>query len=297
MTEATTQAASPVTEAAPVTEAVTPAVEAAAVVAEASAPAADAAKTESTPSLLSAAEGKPKAEATAEAKPAEEKPAPAEEAKPAEPKAETKDSPKEEPKAKEPAKDDASKVPDPAKTADAALQPPVMATIEDLNLPADIKLGEKESKAFLDIVNDGKLDAKARGKALTELYVSEAKRIAEATAQHQMDVWLKYNEKEKADFRADPEVGGNRAETTLTLGKAVIERYMPEERRERFLKVLDHTGLGNNRDMIWLMNKFGELLSLDKAEDGMVAARAKAPVVKGPGNRGWYQDMPDRKAS
>ena len=294
MTEATTQAASPVTEAAPVTEAVTPAVEAAAVVAEA-----DAAKTESTPSLLSAAEGKPKAEATAEAKPAEEKPAPAEEAKPAETKAETKDASKEDPKAeaKEPAKDDASKAPDPAKTADAALQPPVMATIEDLNLPADIKLGEKESKAFLDIVNDAKLDAKARGKALTELYVSEAKRITEATAQHQMDVWLKYNEKEKADFRADPDVGGNRADTTLTLSKAYLERYMPPERLERLLKALDYTGLGNNRDMIWLLNESARMLSLDKAEDGMVAARAKAPVVKGPGNRGWYQDMPDRKAS
>jgi len=294
MTEATTQAASPVTEAAPVTEAVTPAVEAAAVVAEA-----DAAKTESTPSLLSAAEGKPKAEASAEAKPAEEKPAPAEEAKPAETKAETKDASKEDPKAeaKEPAKDDASKAPDPAKTADAALQPPVMATIEDLNLPADIKLGEKESKAFLDIVNDAKLDAKARGKALTELYVSEAKRITEATAQHQMDVWLKYNEKEKADFRADPDVGGNRADTTLTLSKAYLERYMPPERLERLLKALDYTGLGNNRDMIWLLNESARMLSLDKAEDGMVAARAKAPVVKGPGNRGWYQDMPDRKAS
>lgn len=249
------------------------------------------------PSLLSAAEGKPKADAKADAPAAETKsessaktetPAPADAAKPDEKAKETKEAPTDAAKADDAkAKDDAAKAIDPAKTADAAAQPPAPVTLEELKLPADIKLAEKESKAFLDTINDAKLDSKTRAQSLLDLHMAEIKRVAEETNKHQVDVWTKYNDGLKSELRADPEIGGNRLDTSLSMAKAVVEEYLPPESAAKLLAFMDYSGAGNHPEVVRLLNNIGTKLNI--FEDKIVPAMAKAPAMpKSPGNRGWY---------
>lgn len=236
---------------------------------------------DSSPSLLSSADGK-----TSETKDApKEQPAPA--AEPA--KVEAKDAPKE-PEAK-PA--DAT---DPAKPADA-IQPPALVKLDELKLPEGVTLAEKESQAFLDTINDAKLDGKGKAQNLLDLHVAEIKRVADQAAEHQRKVWTDTNDGWKNEFRKDPEVGGSKSEASLRLGKAVIDDAIPEpEIRERIYQYLNYSGMGNHPDMIRLFARLGK--QRDVFEDGSNTANARPPnPPKGPGNRGWYPTMGGDKAA
>lgn len=285
-------AAAPAGEAAPAADAgaapgAAPAEAAASSAQDIGAAVADAAP-QSAPSLLETAAGKPKAEAeatpAAEAGAAKDEPAPAEAAK--------SDGEGAKPEGEKPA-DDAAKPKDAAeadpdkKDATAETPPPAPIKYEAFTLPEGIKLDDKKLEAFAEIVGTEQVKQEAAQK-LVDLYVGEIQQMQQKLVDDQRKVWNTLNDGWKSDLRSDPELGGNRLETSLSIAKAVIEEYGGSA--EQVQELLAHTsnnGMGNYPGFVRLLHNIGTKLNV--FEDSIVPANPQSPKAqKSPGNRGWY---------
>jgi hypothetical protein len=244
---------------------------------------------ESSPSLLSSAAGK-----------SPDQPAPAAEAKPD---AKAVDSPDGQKAGEQSAKPD-----DPGKTegkADAATDPaakdatanvpPAQVSLEDLKLPDGIALDAEAGKAFVDLLNNGELAGKDRGQGLLDLHQKEIARVADGMAKHQRKVWDDLNAGWKDQLRKDPELGGNRLNTSLSMAKAVIEEFLSPEDSVALLKHTDLNGMGNYPPFVRLLHTLGKRLNV--FEDSIVVGNPKDTPAKGPGNRGWYDKSLNRPGS
>jgi len=244
----------------------------------------DAPKSE--PSLLEAAKSKPKADAKADVKASPDaKPAPADAAKPEPAKDAKAEGDKPADKPAEAKKDDAAKAPDPAKEATPA-QAPAPLKYEAFKVPDGIKLDDKEVAKFTDIIGARQLPQED-AQRLLDLYVEERKGDAERARKEQRDTWNTLNDTWKGELRKDPDLGGNRLETSLSMAKAVVEEYLTPEQARVYLAHTTNNGMGNFIEQVRLLHNIGKALNI--FEDGIVPANPKAPrMPKSPGNRGWY---------
>lgn len=232
------------------------------------APVAEAKPPESTPSLLEAASGKPEA-----AEPAKDIPDASKDAK-AEKTGETSKEVKPEPAQVEAAKDDAAK-PDPAKEATAEVKPPAAMTYEPFKAPDGVKLGDKELKAFTDVIGPAQVPQE-QAQQLVDLYLAETQRLQADAQKQQREHWNTLNDTWKSDLRKDPDLGGNRLETSLSIAKAVIEEYggTPEQKAELMAHTTNN-GMGNYAGFIRLLHNIGTKLNV--FEDKIVPANAVNP--------------------
>lgn len=241
--------------------------------------ASESATPQSSPSLLSSAAGK-----------TPDQPAPAAEPTPD---AKAADAPKEQPvKPDDPGKTEvkADAATDPATKDATATAPPALASLEDLKLPEGMKLDGESGKALVDLINNGELARKDLQQGLFDLHVKEANRIVGEVVKNQRKVWDDLNAGWKNDLRNDPELGGNRLDTSLSMAKAVLEENLSPDDVRDFLKHADNNGMGNFPIFIRLLNNLGRKLNI--FEDSIVQSNPKAPPSKGPGNRGWYGNTP-----
>lgn len=276
--------------------------------AETAAPGADAlAATTSTPSLLEAATGKPAKEAAAPAAeagvtdPAKDAPAPADAAKTEAEKAAEAEAAKPKTEAELKAEAEAAKATDPAtKDATAEAQPPAPIKYEAFKLPEDIKFDEERLGKFSEYAGNKQIDQET-AQGFLDLHIEEMQRFAtevqKQAADEQRKVWNTLNDTWKTEMRKDPEIGGNRIDTSLSRAKAVIEEYLGPEHGgspELVQSLLAHTsnnGMGNFPPFVRLLNKIGEVLNV--FEEGTAIGNLNpAKPQKGPGNRGWYNNMP-----
>lgn len=289
-----------------------PAVEAAPAAAEAvAAPAAEAAPAPAAaeapkgePSLLEAATGTKPETAAADAPAADkDSPAPAEaatDAKPEgdKPKAEDDKSKAEGDKPKD-GDDKSAAETDPANKDATAAEPPAPIKYEAFKLPEGLKLDDERIGKFTEIAGVAQVPQDV-AQQFMDLHVAEMQRfsqdVVKQAEQHQRDVWRKLNDTWKTEMRNDPEIGGNRLETSLSRAKAVIEEYLGPENggsAEMVQDMIAHTtanGMGNFPPFVRLMNKIGEVLNI--FEDSPVTANPTSPKpAKGPGQRGWYPSM------
>lgn len=260
-----------------------PASEAAAAPPVASAPAAAAPIADAAPAPVVDAKapsvessGKPAAEVKADAKdPATPTPDAPKDAK-VEPPADTsKDA-----KPAEPAPADASKdakAPDPAKEAPVEAQPPAAKTYEPFKTPDGVKLGDKELKAFTDVIGPAQLPQET-AQSLVDLYLAETQRLSAEAARHQKEHWNTLNDTWKTELRNDPEMGGNRLETSLGIAKAVIEEFGGT--KEQVADLIAHTvnnGMGNYVGFNRLLHNIG--VKLNVFEDKIVPAQSVNPSM------------------
>jgi hypothetical protein len=240
------------------------------------------AKPESTPSLLAIAdaakrEGAPKAADTppptdAGAKP--EKPAEGqpEAAKP------------EEVKAKPEGETDAAK-------EALAEQPPAPPVYDAYKMPENFQADEKLIGDFNGMLGEFELATKADhaqtqgfAQKLVDFHAQQVQRVIQDRDQYQRDVWNRLNETRINELKSDPELGGNRVETTLGNAKYVLESMVglkPTEVQE-LLAVWDNGGVSNHRLTIKALNHLYERLR----EPAPVPPNP--PSAKGQGQRNWY---------
>ena len=127
------------------------------------------------------------------------------------------------------------------------------AVLDQLKLPEGLKLDEAQSKAFLDIVNDSVSSRQELAQKLVELYGQQTQSAADAAQKS----WLDTREKWVEQFKSDPELGGTKAEATLTRLSKLIDQYGSDELRD----VFDSTGAGDHPVMIKFLDKIaGKLL-------------------------------------
>lgn len=250
----------------------------AATVADVAAPAAavESKPTESAPSLLEAAKAKP-LDASPDASAPKPDAGKVADAKPA------TDAPKD-----DAAKDAAKPADAPAPAdGDALAEKPQARTYEAFKVPDGVTLVDDKVKDFTTILDDGKLSPQERAQKLVDLYVDESKRLSSELAQHQRDVWNGLQTQWINDLRKDPELGGNRIETTLGIAKAVIEEFGgTQEQQAQLLAHTSANGMGNYAGFIRLLSNIGTRLNV--IEDGMVPAspgRASTPQTRA---ARWY---------
>jgi hypothetical protein len=185
---------------------------------------------------------------------------------------------------------DAAKTDPDQKDATADSEPPAPIKYEAFTLPDGVKFDDERLGKFTEVAGKAQIPQDV-AQSLVSLHVEEmqryAKQVEQQATQHQQDVWRKLNDTWKSDFRKDPELGGNRAETTLARAKAVIEEFggTPEQVRD----LIAHTstnGMGNFPGFIRMLNNIGEALSV--FEDSEVPANPAPPRAKGSRGERWY---------
>lgn len=283
----TSAPASPAADAAPVASAAPAVTESPAAPAAPDAPAAK----ESTPSLLGAAEAKLPAKdgKDAASDQGSDGKKPAETAKPA------TDAPKPDAAkpdaAKDPAKDPAAakegaegKKDEAAPASEALAEKPQARTYEPFKAPEGVKLDDKQVTTFTSLLEDAELSHQDRAQKLVDMHVGEIERVIKEQRTNQLNAWSDFTDKLKSDFKNDPELGGNRQETSLGQAKYVIEQLggTPAQVAD-MIGMLDHTGMGNHVGLTRLLNTVYErFLAEAKPVPGSAPTRAA---------RGNFQDV------
>jgi hypothetical protein len=210
--------------------------------------------------------------------------------KDATPSSETKDKGDGKTPAKAEAKDGEKTPAEPGKDA-AVEKPPAQVAphaYEAFTVPDGTKLDDKQVTAFTGILNNAEYTPQQRAQALVDMHVAEVQRVSQQAAQHQRDVWTQMQNRWKDDFRADKEIGGNRAATSLGLAKSLIEEFGgSDEDVKATLAMLSYTGAGNHVGLIRVLHNAALALSREGEPDN-----AEPPNPAGGKSRQqkWYGD-------
>jgi hypothetical protein len=191
-----------------------------------------------------------------------------------------KGKPAEAPAAAKPAEGAAAK---PAETPEAQPVKAPAPTYEPFTLPEGVNVDKDVMGRFTtDLLAAFETDTKADhakvqqfGQKLVDFHSTEMKQAVERVTQHQLTHFDNTQKEWKEAFEADPEIGGNRKQTTLATAGAMIEQFggTPEQ-QAALRKMLSYTGAGNNLHLIRMLNNMGEALS----EGQPVVGQQPAPV-------------------
>lgn len=246
--EGASAAAAPAAEAAPATAA--PAVDtSAAPAASTEAPAAQ----ESASSLLGSAEAKLPGDDAAAASPDQGSAPPAKEGETAKPA--TDETAK--PDAAKDGKDGKADAPAPAD--EALAQKPQAPTYDAFKTPDGVKFDDAQVKSFTDLLDNAELSHQDRAQKLIDMHVGEINRVIQEQRDHQLKSWSDFTDSLKSDFKKDPELGGNRQETSLGIAKYVLEQMGGNaDQQKDLIRMMNHTGMGNHLGLIRLLNNVYE---------------------------------------
>jgi hypothetical protein len=153
------------------------------------------------------------------------------------------------------------------------LAPPVY---EPFTLPEGVQLTEEKLGAFTGLLGEfenkvitdptaAHAAAQEFGQKVLDLYVSESQAAAAAYAKQQQENWTALNEQWTSDFRADPQLGGNRVNTSLQRMGALMDLYGQHAGADRLQGVRDAftlTGAGNHPEVLrfahWMASRLTE---------------------------------------
>ena len=124
--------------------------------------------------------------------------------------------------------------------------------LEEIKLPEGFVIDETVSKPFVDIVNKYGLGRDAVAE-LTALQATAMKNVSDGGTK----AWTDMQEKWTGEVKADPEIGGEKLETTLSSISKVVDKYGSPEARSAF----DITGAGNNPHIIKMLAKMAKELN------------------------------------
>lgn len=214
------------------------------------------------------------------------------EAKPPEPKPA-------EPKPAEAKPEGEAKPPEPADKKEAPAQPPqAPPAYEALKLPETVKLDETRLKAFDDLIGKTEVASKADHAAMSALrqdlanfYVEEVSKLHTQRDQNQRDVWNRLIEQRFNELKSDPQLGGNRIETTLGNAKYALESLvgLSKDEATQLIAIMDAGGVSHHRLTIKMLNGIYELLR--EPEAIAPAQPGRGFNSKEAGERGWYSTV------
>lgn len=127
--------------------------------------------------------------------------------------------------------------------------------VYDLKLPETVKLSEAETKEIQELLNEGRA-APEYAQKLIDRHYAEVDKVAKALRDEQWSIWSQTQEDWRGQVMADPELGGNRLQTTLNTAGAIIEQYGSEDLR----RMLGYTGAGNHPAMVRFLYNVGRAL-------------------------------------
>ena len=181
----------------------------------------------------------------------------------------------------------------PKEEASQSAEPAPLPTYEPFKIPegfqADTeKLGEftKELAEFESLSKADHAATQALGQKLMDRHISELKEALDRQTKLYTDFWEKKKNDWKESFIKDPELGGNRMETTINNGRDIIRNYggTPEQQQE-LRSVLVESGLEGHPALIRLLNNISKSPLVTEGKPLSAAKPVSAPQSK----RGkWY---------
>lgn len=150
---------------------------------------------------------------------------------------------------------------------------------EAFKLPDGVAPDNERMSAFTDLIGEARL-TQEQGQKLVDLYSEEIARFHERAAEEQHRVFDEARAAWREGVTKDPELGGNRLNTTLSAIKSLRDRFASDEAHLReFARVLDFTGAGDHPAVIrWFHNAAQGLKALYR-EPGPVPASRPAPAL------------------
>lgn len=160
----------------------------------------------------------------------------------------------------------------PAVSETAPAEAPPAVTWTDFSLPEGVKLEDASLNTFKEVLG-GELLPQERGQRLIDMHLQEMQRHSQALSDHQVQVWNETQTQWKDAVKADPELGGNRFNTTIQTCISAVNRFGGNaQQRAELLQALDFTGAGNNPAIIRLITNMASKLS-----EGSPVTQSAAP--------------------
>lgn len=172
-----------------------------------------------------------------------------------------------------------------------------LPTYQPLKLPEGYTINEKTVGKFDEILGKFQTGTKAEQAAvenlrqeMTDFYVQTQVEQAQAAIAEQHKSWNNVRETWRDSFRNDPEIGGNRQETTLKQAGAVLTKYgsvMGPQAEANLKLAMRVTGMGDNPEFIRFVNWMSSY-AVEKARP-VAAMVPKPPVVQSRSARRYGQ--------
>lgn len=162
---------------------------------------------------------------------------------------------------------------------------------EPFKLPEDVKLDDAKLGGFTGLLGEfenkitadptqAHAAAQEFGQKLLDLYIGETEAAAQRHTEAVAANWSRTQDQWVSEFREDPEIGKNRAETSLTRMGGLMDMYGQSagpERLSSLRSILTMTGAGNNVEVLRFVNWAASRL-VERARP-VAAPQARPPVV------------------
>lgn len=159
------------------------------------------------------------------------------------------------------------------KTTEGQSEEPAPPPVYDaFKLPEGITLKDERVKEFTNVLAEletkSKLDhvlAQEFGQKMVDFHIAEVKQTVENINKYYQDNWERQKVQWKENFLKDPEIGGNRFQTTVDSALTFIRTHggTPEQQAE-FRNLMESSGLGNHSAVIRLLANAGRAMSEGK---------------------------------
>lgn len=176
----------------------------------------------------------------------------------------------------------ATPAPAAATPAPAAGQPPKL----DASKPGEIVLALPEG-SHLDAKAVERIVADAKARGLNQEQAQDLlKRENDAVAGYvkgQTDAYANEQTAWMAAIKADPEIGGQKFDESVTLAKRAVDAYGSDA----FKKALNDTGLGNHPELVRVFARIGKTIT----QDDKILAPGRMPAAKRSPEQVFYPDV------
>lgn len=160
--------------------------------------------------------------------------------------------------------------------------PKPLPAFESFTLPEGTSADPESLKTFTEALGEFENTTGADhahlqglGQKIVEMGLAEVKRATEKLYEYQVSEWKKQSDKWIEDFEADPELGGNRRNTTLDDARYAINNFAgTPEQVAAFNKYLHDTKMGNNPALIRAFSNLGKALREGKPLAASIAPKA-----------------------
>lgn len=150
--------------------------------------------------------------------------------------------------------------------------PPVAPVYESFTLPEGVNLDEGRLKEFTGILSELELDGKADhaavqafGQKAVDFHVQEVTKAVEDYTKLLQTSWDRQKTEWKDSFLKDPDIGGNRFQTTVDSALTFLRTHGgTADQQKEFRNLMETSGLGNHPAMIRLLANAGRAMQEGK---------------------------------
>lgn len=148
-------------------------------------------------------------------------------------------------------------------------EPAPLPVYDTFTVPEGVTLDDERVKKFTEILGDLETKSKAEhalvqefGQKAVDFHVSEVKKAVDDVNTYIKTAWERQKTEWKDSFLSDPDIGGNRFQTTVDSARTFIRTHGGNaDQQAEFRNLMETSGLGNHPAMIRLLANAGRAMS------------------------------------